>query len=92
MNVNIAGIMTYGLKEYFKSNILLYSVYYGTQKRATTWRGPSPRHCYLETQLFLKKCRNGGKPLAILFPILPAQRFKLETSRTRDESVTVRPT
>ena len=41
-------------------------------KRVTSWRSPSLCHCPRATQLFLKKCRSSGEPLATLSLIWPA--------------------
>ena len=60
-----------------------------TPKRVTSWRGPFPRHCARATQLLSKKCRSGGEPLATLCLIRPA--LDPQTSRSRDERVTARP-
>ena len=43
------------------------------------------------TQLFWKKCRSGGEPLATLFD-LNGPRFEPQTSRSKDELVAAWPT
>ena len=48
-----------------------------TPKRVTSLWGSSPRHCARATQLFSKKCRSGGKPLATLCPIWPVRDLNL---------------
>ena len=60
----------------------------------TSWRGPSPRHCTRATQLLSKKCRSGGESLQHSVRFGQPENLNLEpqTSRSRDERVTARPT
>ena len=46
-------------------------------KRVTSLRGPSSRHCARAKQLFSKKCRNSGGPLATMCPMCPARDLNL---------------
>ena len=62
-----------------------------TPKRVTSWRGPSPRHCAQATQLLLKKCRSGGRPLATLC-LISCRKFEPQTSLFIGERLTARPT
>ena len=85
-----------------KSNSLLFEVvftnqifYYtccNTLKCVTSWQSPSPRHCARATQLLLKKYRNGGERLATLVSDLTGPEFEPQTSCSRDEPITARPT
>ena len=75
----------------YKSNQIFHYTRWITPKRVTSLRGPSPHHCAQATQLLSKKCRSGGEPLATLSN-LTGPRFKPQTSRSRDERVTARPT
>ena len=58
------------LESLFETEIYLNQIFHYTRcitlKRVTSWRGPPPHHCARATQLHLKKCRSGGKPLTTL--------------------------
>ena len=74
-----------------KINQIFRNTRCNTPKRATSWRGPSPRYCALATQLRSKKCLNGGE-LGNTASYLTDPRFEAQASRSRDERVTARPT
>ena len=52
-----------------QSNQIFYYTRCNTLMRVTSLQGPSPHHCARATQIFLKKCRSDGEPLATLFSI-----------------------
>ena len=59
------------------SNQIFHYTRCNTPERVMSWRGSSLRHCAWATQLLLKKCHNGGEPLATLCPIWPARDLNL---------------
>ena len=65
-----------------------------TTKRITTLLNPAPRHCARETQLIrsfeeiLQRWKDVGNTVSDLTSL----RFEHQTSRSRDERVTARPT
>ena len=66
-----------------------------TPKRVTSLRGPYPRHCARATQVFSKKrCKTKKQWRAVgdTVPNLNGLRLEPQTSRSRDERVTARPT
>ena len=69
----------YGMRVtfYCRSNQIFHYTCCITLKRVTSLRGPFPRHCARKTQLFLKKRRCGGEPLATLCPICLARDLNL---------------
>ena len=62
---------------YIKSSQIFHYTRCNTPKRVTSLRGTSPRHCARATHLLLKKCHNGGEPLATLCPIWPVRELNL---------------
>ena len=60
-------------------------------KRVTSLGGQSPRHYYRAIKLLLKKCRSLITVGNTVFD-LTGPRFEPQTSRSRDERVTARPT
>ena len=73
-----------------KLNLALYTRCI-TQKRVTSLRGPSPRHCTRTTQLLLKKCRRDSKPFAGGNTVsdITGPRYEPQTFRSRDECVEI---
>ena len=63
-----------------------------TPERVTSWRGPSPRHCARATQLLSKKMSQRWRAVGNTVSDLTGPRFEPQTSRSRDERVTARPT
>ena len=61
-----------------------------TLKRATNLRDPSPRHCARATQLFSNVAAVASRWQHCARFDWP--RFELQTSRSRDDRVTARPT
>ena len=60
-----------------KSNQIFHYTRCNSPKRVTRLRGLYPHHCTWATQLHSKKCCSGGKPLATLCQIWPAQDLNL---------------
>ena len=64
--------------DYFKSN--LSNARFITPKRATSLRGPFPRHCAQATRLQSKKYCSGREPLVKLWPSRPNRALILRPS------------
>ena len=62
-----------------------------TPKRVTSLRDPSSHHCAGSTALF-EEIRSGGGAVGNIVSDLTGSKFKPQTSRFRDERVTVRTT
>ena len=69
--------MSNQIKSLSSSNQIFHYTRYITPKRATSLRGPFPRHCTRTTQLLSKKYRSGGEPLATLCLIWPTRDLNL---------------
>ena len=68
-------------------NLSLYSLYYAETCNESA--GPISVSLHLQaTQLLLNECRSAGNTVSDL----TCQRFEQQTSRTRDERATSRPT
>ena len=64
-----------------------------TPKRVTSWRGPSPRQCARATQLrTFEEMSQRWRAVGSTVSDLTGPRFEPQTSRSRDECVTARPT
>ena len=74
-----------------KLNRIFYYTRCITSKRVTSWRSSSPRHCALATQLLSKKYCSGASPWQHCCRF-DCPRFEPQTSRSRGERVTARPT
>ena len=72
-----------------KSNQIFHYTRCNTPKRVTSWRGPSPPHCARATQLLSMSQR--WRAVGNTVSDLTGPRFKPQTSRSRDERVTARP-
>ena len=61
-------------------------------KRVTSWWGPFLRHCARATQLLRRNVAAVASSIGNTESDLTGPRFEYQTSRSRDEGVTARPT
>ena len=77
LTVGKGSILVVRARRLQKSNQIFHYIRCNTQKRVTSLRGPSPRHCAGATQLLSKKCLSDGEPLATMCTIWRAQDLNL---------------